>query len=142
MEEEADRTSSISGMPETTLPAGALVGRYVVLDVIGRGGMGVVYAAYDAQLGRKIAVKLLRTALASVDGSDAQARILREAQAMARLSHPNVVGVYDVGAFGGDNVFLAMDLVEGSTLKAWLETPRTWRETLDVMKQAGRGLAA
>jgi tetratricopeptide (TPR) repeat protein len=123
-----------------TLTLGALVGRYLILDRLGSGGMGVVYAAYDPELDRKIALKLLRPD--SAGGSGGRSRLLREAQAMARLSHPNVVAVFDVGTFG-DDVFVAMELVEGTTLKQWLKAqPRPIREVLAVFVQAGRGLEA
>src|ERR1700722_11364601 len=122
---------------------GVSIGRYVLLDVLGKGGMGIVYSAFDPQLDRRIAIKVLRPQAAH-ESREAQDRLLREAQAMARLSHPNVVAVHDVGTFG-ESVFLAMELVEGTTLKSWLEengTTRSWRPRLDVMKAAGRGLAA
>jgi tetratricopeptide (TPR) repeat protein len=120
------------------LPRGTLVGRYVVLEPLGAGGMGIVVAAYDPELDRKVALKLL----APGGGDDAHARLLREAQAMARLSHPNVVAVYDVGVAAG-RVFLAMELLEGDTLEAWCATgPRSWRQVVAVFVQAGRGLAA
>jgi tetratricopeptide (TPR) repeat protein len=119
---------------------GDIVGRYVLLDEIGRGGMGVVYAAFDPELDRKVAIKLLRT-----DRDDEElgsARLVREAQAMARLAHPNAVAVYDVGTFR-EHVFVAMEFVEGTTLRAWSRAhPRTWREIVHVMVAAGRGLAA
>ena len=105
----------------TGLAKGATIGRYVVLGLLGRGGMGEVYAAYDPELDRKIAVKLLRArgggARATRDG---RTRLLREAQAIARLSHPNVVVVYDVGTFK-ESVFIAMEFVEGNTLGYWLQ---------------------
>jgi predicted Ser/Thr protein kinase len=104
--------------------------------------MGVVYAAYDTQLDRKLAIKLLRRDVSrGEDAAEVQSRMLREAQAMARLTHPNVVTVFDVGTFDG-RVFLAMEYVDGSTLKEWLKTQRPWRERLNVLKAAGRGLAA
>jgi serine/threonine protein kinase len=115
------------------------VGRYVIRGRIGIGGMGVVYAADDAALGRRVAIKLLHGT-----GSEGQARgrILREAQALARLSHPNVVQIYEVGEVGRQ-VFVAMEFVEGLTLGQWqIQRPRSWRELLDVYVQAGRGLAA
>src|SRR5258708_34976817 len=118
-------------------PRGAVVGRYVLLNVLGEGEMGVVYAAYDAQLDRKIAIKVLRPSLAKAeDTGEVQARLLREAQAMARLSHPNVVAVHDVGTFEG-SVFLAMEYVEGGTLKEQLPTGTAWRERLGLPKAAG-----
>jgi serine/threonine protein kinase/tetratricopeptide (TPR) repeat protein len=129
---------------ETGLVKGATIGRYVVLGLLGRGGMGEVYAAYDPELDRKIAVKLLRArgGAGGLDAADGKTRLLREAQAIARLSHPNVVVVYDVGTFR-DSVFIAMEFVEGNTLGYWLEAAkRTWREVLDVYLSAGRGLVA
>jgi len=122
------------------LDRGATVGRYVVLDRIGSGGMGVVYAAYDPELDRRVAIKLLRPDRFSSEGG--RLRLLREAQALARLTHPNVVAVYDAGTFG-ERVFVAMELVEGETLREWLKAgPRSWREVLDRFLPAGRGLAA
>ncbi|WP_170135771.1 serine/threonine-protein kinase [Nannocystis exedens] len=121
------------------LASGEAVDRYIVLARLGAGGMGVVYAAYDPELDRKVALKLLR---ARADEADARARLLREAQAMARLQHPNVVAVFDVGAFRG-HVWLAMEFVEGQALSSWsAATRRNWREVLDVLCAAGRGLAA
>ncbi|MDC0672280.1 serine/threonine-protein kinase [Nannocystis radixulma] len=121
------------------LARATIVGRLVVLDVLGAGGMGVVYAAYDPELDRKVAIKFLH---AQESGADARARILREAQAMARLQHENLIAVYDVGTFR-DSVFIAMELSEGTTLEAWLrERPRTWREIVDAFVSAGRGLVA
>ena len=123
------------------------IGRYTVLDLLGAGGMGVVYAAYDGELDRKVAVKLLVTRTvagpAAVDDPtpEHRARLLREAQAMARLSHPNVVQIYDVGT-RGEQVFIAMELIEGQTLTRWLATPRTWQEVLQKFLAAGRGLSA
>ena len=123
------------------LHRGALVGRYVVLDTLGQGGMGSVYAAFDPELDRKVAVKLLRPEV-SQSQDDGRSRLLREAQAMARLSHPNVVPVHDVGLHGG-GVFIAMEHVQGQTLHSWSrEKPRAWREALGVLIAAGRGLSA
>ncbi len=125
------------------LARGATLGRYVVLNVIGSGGMGVVYAAYDPELDRKLAIKLMRPeASFETTGSGGKARLLREAQALARLSHPNVVTVHDVGTLG-DEVFLAMEYIEGCTLRQWLTTvAQPWREILRVFSLAGRGIAA
>jgi len=105
--------------------------------------MGVVYAAYDPELDRKIAVKLLKPDRAGSGGAAAgRARLLREGRAMARLAHPNVVAVHDVGQHG-DSVFVAMELVDGQTLRAWQEAPgRTWRDIRDAYLQGGRALAA
>jgi eukaryotic-like serine/threonine-protein kinase len=124
------------------LARGTCVGRYLLLHPVGEGGMGVVYAAYDPELDRKVALKLLRPLGQAEAGHQGQARLLREAQALARISHPHVVPVYDAGTHG-EHVFLTMELVEGTTLKQWLEeSPRPWRQVLEVLVAAGRGLAA
>ncbi|MBK8265660.1 MAG: protein kinase [Nannocystis sp.] len=127
------------------LALGAVVGRYVVVSELGAGGMGVVYAAYDPELDRKVALKLLSPQLAggrSRSHSEARARLIREAHALARLAHPNVVAIYDVGE-ADSCVWLAMEHVDGLTLDAWLQAaPRATAEVLEVMIEAGRGLAA
>jgi serine/threonine protein kinase len=107
---------------------------------IGSGGMGIVYEALDSELGRRVAIKMLRPEVGRVD-STARTRMLREAQAMARLNHPNVVSVYDVGTFD-DHTFIAMEYVEGRTLAAWMGEPRSWREVIDKFIHAAHGLAA
>src|SRR5439155_17993832 len=116
---------------------------YVVFKRFGRGGMGVVYMAYDEELDRRIALKLLAGEAAQRDGSEGAAlRLLREAQAMAKLSHPNVVAVYDAGTFR-DQVFLAMEYVDGPTLRAWREVERPApAQVVAMYVQAGRGLEA
>jgi len=125
------------------LSIGDRVGRYLVLSTLGSGGMGQVFAAYDPQLDRKIALKVLRANLGA-NAKEARTRLKREAQAIAQLNHPNVVGVYDVGTTdNGDDVYIAMEFVEGDTLTTWLKRwPRTWREILEVFHQAARGLMA
>jgi serine/threonine protein kinase len=125
------------------LPRGASIGRYVVLGLVGRGGMGEVYAAYDHELDRKVAVKLLRVKPGNgVSLAEGRQRTLREAQAIARLSHSNVVIVYDVGTFE-DQVFIAMEFVDGNTVTYWLQAQqRSWREIVKVFMAAGRGLQA
>jgi eukaryotic-like serine/threonine-protein kinase len=129
---------------ELPLPEGAKLGRYVVLRAIGAGAMGIVYAAYDPELDRKIALKLLRRSPGDDSNNAARdKRLLREAQALARLTHPHVITVHDVGTWEGGRVFLAMEFVDGGTLTRWLEAgPRPWREVLRVLVQAGEGLAA
>ena len=130
------------GAKEPALERGATVGRFVVLDVAGVGGMGAVYSAYDPQLERRVAIKLLSAAGGPDATGPSHARMLREAQAMARLSHPNVVNVFEVGEHKG-SIFIAMEYVAGTTLKQWLrEAPRTWRDIVSLFQQAGRGLAA
>ncbi|MBL9103048.1 MAG: serine/threonine protein kinase [Myxococcales bacterium] len=118
--------------------APARVGRYELRARIGSGGMGTVYAAYDGELGRRVAVKLLHETGAK---GQARERILREAKALARLSHPNVVQIYEVGE-AGPQVFVAMEFAEGLTLAQWQGQRRGWRELLGVYVEAGRGLAA
>ncbi|MGQ0508788.1 MAG: protein kinase domain-containing protein [Myxococcaceae bacterium] len=118
---------------------GERVGRFVVEACLGTGGMGVVYAAYDSQLDRRVALKLVRTEL---HGPTGQTRLLREARLQARLAHPNIVSVHEAGTWE-EQVFIAMELVEGSTLRGWLaERPRTWREVVSLLGAAGEGLAA
>jgi hypothetical protein len=119
------------------------IGRYTVLKLLGSGGMGVVYAAYDTDLDRKVAIKLLHLGVAEAGpGTIGHGRLMREAQAMAKISHPNVLQVFEVGLHAGQ-VFLALEFVEGATIEGWLlARPRTWREVLAVFVQAGRGLEA
>ncbi|HYI00010.1 protein kinase domain-containing protein, partial [Hyalangium sp.] len=121
---------------------GEQVGRYLILERVGQGGMGIVYAAWDPELGRRVAIKLLRTDKPHAEGRTVgQARLQREAQAMARLNHPHVISVYDVGTLG-EGVFVAMEFVDGTTLKKWVkEKSRAWSEVLDTFLAAGRGLA-
>lgn len=139
------RTATVSPPPPLDEDAflamaapGQLVGRYVVLSVLGRGGMGVVLAAYDPELDRKVAVKLVRPDAASQSSSE---RMIREARSMARVSHPNVVSVYDAGR-QGDAVYIAMEFVEGVTLTERMRSLSGWRDALDVMTAAGEGLVA
>ncbi len=126
----------------TLLPdilVGDNLGRYTVRSFIGAGGMGRVFAAYDNELGRTVALKLMRPERRDSRG---RTRMFREAQALARLHHPNVVTVFDVGT-QDDHVFVAMELIEGETLTEWLRREkRGWREVQAVFLAAGRGLAA
>ncbi len=131
------KTPETKGPPMRGLERGENVGRFVLIGLLGRGGMGEVYAAYDPELDRKVAVKILHAR-----SEDGEARLLREAQAIAKLQHPNVVVVYDVGKFL-DTVFIAMEFVDGNTLGYWMHAAaRPWRETLRLYQAAGRGLAA
>lgn len=131
------------------------VGRYEVLGPLGSGGMGAVFAAYDPELDRKVALKLLHDSRR--DGSrntQARARLLREAQSIAKVSHPNVIHVYEVGVVelrGAERVYVAMELVEGVNLREWLKAlhatdawrqGRAWRKVVEVLKQAAHGLSA
>jgi tetratricopeptide (TPR) repeat protein len=131
------------------LPPGTTVGRYVIEDELGSGGMGVVYGARDPQLERKVAVKLVHANPAETGGgasgprtSSGASRLLREAQAMAKLHHPNVIVVHDVGTVA-DQVFIAMEYLDGGTLRHWVEQQRpAWPEILARYLLAGDGLAA
>jgi tetratricopeptide (TPR) repeat protein/predicted Ser/Thr protein kinase len=140
---ERDASPAGATVDPPALPRGTTIGRYVVVDLIGRGGMGVVYRAYDPDLNRQVAIKLVGLRELAEDARDqARQRMMREAQALAKLSHPNVVGVYDVGTVG-DDVFIAMEFVEGATLRQWLaERARSSREILRVFRAAGEGLAS
>jgi tetratricopeptide (TPR) repeat protein/predicted Ser/Thr protein kinase len=127
--------------PPGVLQPGAALGRYRIERLLGQGGMGVVYAAFDPELGRRVAVKVIRPELASY-GASIAARLAREARSMAQVAHPNVIAVYDVGSEDGQ-VFVAMELVEGRTLRDWLrDGERTWQDVLEVFVAAGEGLAA
>jgi tetratricopeptide (TPR) repeat protein/predicted Ser/Thr protein kinase len=124
--------------PSIEIPKSTQVGRFVVLDMLGKGGMGMVLAAYDPQLDRKIAIKMLHDDV-SVTQS---ARLEREAKAMAQLSHPNVVTVHETGTFEG-RLYIAMEYVVGETLGQWLRSaPRERAQIFELLLQAGRGLAA
>ncbi|HEY5946032.1 MAG TPA: serine/threonine-protein kinase [Kofleriaceae bacterium] len=135
--------SPVTRRRRLTYQPGRHVGRYEIREALAEGGMGAVYAAYDPQLGRKIALKFVRVSGRNPASlRDARERLLREAQAIAQLSHPNVVAAHDVGTADGD-VFIAMELVDGSTLREWLTAePRRLADKLSVMIDAGRGLAA
>ncbi|HEY6173520.1 MAG TPA: serine/threonine-protein kinase, partial [Kofleriaceae bacterium] len=125
------------GSPISAAP-GASFGRFEATRVLGRGAMGVVIAAYDPELDRSVAIKVLE----AHGDADARARRLQgEAQAMAKLAHPNVVSIYEVGRTG-DQLFIAMELVDGITLDEWLDEVRPWREIVEMFIAAGRGLQA
>ena len=135
-------------LPDATAPGGARelpetptrpeIGRYLILDELGRGAMGVVFAAYDPQLDRKVALKLIQGAPNSTIAGE---RLLREAQAMARLQHPNVIAVHDAGVHLGD-VYVAMELFDGVTLAKWMREKHGWRETCELFLSAAAGLSA
>jgi tetratricopeptide (TPR) repeat protein len=125
--------------PETPPPP--KIGRYAILRRLGAGGMGVVYVAYDEVLDRRLAIKVLHGHV-SDDGGRRRERLFREAQAMARVSHPNLITVHEVGTSDAQ-LFIAMEFVSGPTLKQWLaEQPRSWREVVAVFIQIAEGLAA
>ncbi|HWB76016.1 MAG TPA: serine/threonine-protein kinase [Nannocystaceae bacterium] len=119
------------------------IGRFVPIECIGKGGMGVVWSAYDPQLDRKVAIKLIAGDVhgPGTKGELAATRMLREARALAKLTDPNVVAVYDVGT-QEDGLYIAMEFVEGKTLDKHLATKRPWRDVLALFVAAGRGLVA
>ncbi len=120
------------------------VGRYELLERVGQGAMGVVYAAYDPPLDRRVAIKLLRPTSAGDAAAQhtLRQRLLREARALAKVAHPNVIAAFDVGEHDGE-VYLAMELVDGETLTQWLaREERALPEVVSMFAQAGEGLAA
>jgi len=130
--------SSERGPSRAAPVPGGRIGKYELLRQLGTGGMGVVWAARDPDLDREVAIKVLRAADAS---AEQRTRFLREARAMARLKHPNVLTVYEVNG-DGDRDFIAMELVDGANLDAWLRGRPPAREVWDALFAAGRGLAA
>jgi serine/threonine protein kinase len=121
------------------------IGRFILLEPLGAGAMGEIYAAYDEQLDRKVALKLVKGGSGLTANADE--RLLREAQTLAQVSHPNVVQIYEAGTYNG-RLFIAMELVRGKTLARWLEAaaqlPRAVRQR-EILRQfiaAGRGLEA
>lgn len=149
MSEQDDRrqdtpaTRTGANAPHDVIVAAQSLGRYQILSVAGTGGMGRVYAAFDPQLDRRVALKVV---LGSVTGRHRE-RAAREAKALARVAHPNVVAIHEVSEHEGQ-LLIAMEYVRGRTLKSWMaELPpsesRTWLlDALDVLLQAGRGLSA
>ncbi len=134
----AHAAHSAHAAPDSEPAGGETVGRYRILAPLGAGAMGRVLLAYDPSLDRKVALKLLHARAAT---PELESRLLREAKAMAKLSHPEVITVHDAGRHG-EQLFIAMELVDGGTLREWLASGRrTWREILDVYLRAGRGLA-
>lgn len=127
---------AVPGAPEGGAPL--VIGQFRVVGELGKGGMGLVYEAYDPELARAVAIKVVRDRRA---GSATGTRLIAEAQAMAKLDHPNVVGVHEVGTHD-HQVYVVMELVRGETLAAWLEQPRSWREIVGMFLQAGEGLRA
>jgi len=120
----------------SSIPEPERFGRFVLLDEAGAGAMGVVYAAYDRELDRRVALKVLHGR--RVTDPD---RIRREAVAMAQVSHPNVVQIYEVGEHEGQ-LFIAMEFVDGQTLTGWQAGVDDWAEIVRVYVDVGRGLAA
>jgi serine/threonine protein kinase len=140
-DDTAARAATDAPSPLPPIPADSQgLGRYRIGEPIGAGGSGIVYSAYDSRLERRVALKML-WAQRPLLGREAT-RLHREARAMAKLAHPNVVPVFDIGVEEG-RLFVAMELVEGGTLRSWLASgPHPWREVLARFRQAGEGLAA
>jgi serine/threonine protein kinase len=141
---DVDVDTDVSALGGTSsLRRGQTISRYVIVECLGVGGMGIVYAAWDPKLDRKLAIKLVRARPGANGGTRGRNRLMREAQALACVHHPNVVTVHDVGAHEG-RVFVAMEFIAGTTLQQWLEQSREpgFSERLEVFLQAGRGLAA
>ncbi len=133
------RPTGVTASAGPTRPAGVAIGRYTIVKLLGRGGMGDVYLAHDPQLARPVAIKLLSQ---RADPSRVSDRLRREAIALARLAHPNVVAVHEVGEAEGQ-VYLVMERVDGATLRSWLAAAKRGPgEVLAALLQAGRGLAA
>lgn len=127
-------------LPAVRKQAPERLGRYEITEPLAGGGMGFVYAAYDPELDRKVALKVVHPRRSHNPGS--HSRLIKEARALARLDHPNVVKVHDVFSHD-EQIVVVMELVAGETLAEWETTkPRTWREIVDVYAQAGDGLAA
>lgn len=143
MENVAPSTSNTEGdhlgSPAPLLVEHSTIGRYIVLRLLGEGAMGQVFAAYDMQLDRKVAVKVLR---ADAVSANVRERTLREAKALAKLSHPNVVQVYEVGEHK-KQLYMALEYIDGHNLRKWKKLEaRTWRLIVDVILEVGRGLQA
>jgi eukaryotic-like serine/threonine-protein kinase len=131
-----DRTATDPDRRPTLFPP-RTIGRYQLCEIIGTGGMGVVHRAYDPELKREVAVKLVRAR-----NPRERARVLREAEAMAKLRHPNVVPLFDIGTHG-EVVYLVMPLLAGGTLRAWMHAgPQGWRDVVVMFLAAARGLAS
>jgi hypothetical protein len=144
--DSAERTAPRDRSGRRTPRCGDRIGRFTVLDLLGRGGMGLVLSAYDPNLDRRVALKLVRSKVEASDPADTCARLMNEARAMARLRHPNVLTIYEVGEEAG-RVYFAMEQVEGGSLRDHQDRlgrgrTRPWRCILDLYLAAGRGLAA
>lgn len=134
--------AGLTGPPVDVLHVGSLVDRYIIVERVGAGAMGVVYSAFDPKLDRKVALKLLRRRPDSADQVLRQERLVREAKAIAKLSHANIVGIFDVGVHQGE-VLLAMEYLSGGTLRRWISAEkRHWRDVIRKFSEVARGLDA
>ena len=132
-----DSLAAILALDPAVAPQGAL-SRFRVSALLGRGAMGLVFSAYDPELDRQVAVKVLRT---SRDSSRGRLQLVREARAMAKVEHPNVITVHEAGTMG-DRAYVVMEHVDGGTLRHWLDAKRTWKQIVRAFVAAGQGLAA
>ncbi len=130
---------AIAAVAAPSLPAGTRVGRYEIVRQLGAGGMGTVYEARDDELARSVALKILRPHGVALD--DAQRRLRREAQTMAKLPTASCVVVHEVGSYDGQ-LYIAMELMPGGTLRDWMARPRSWQTVSARFREVGRGLAA
>jgi serine/threonine protein kinase len=122
------------------LPYGARVGHYEIVSLLGEGGMGQVYRGRDPRLGREIAIKVLGAD--AIQDTEATARLEREARAIAALSHPNILAVYDVGHQGA-TFYIVTELLEGKTLRDQIRVaPMSWRRAVEIGAEVADGLAA
>src|SRR5687768_3013531 len=136
---ELARTTIFDRPPSSPGDDPKRIARYRIESRLGSGGMGTVYVAHDPELDRRVALKLVHPELSRLDAVE---RLLQEGRTLARLTHPNIVGVYDAGT-DGDRVYIAMELVDGETLTEWLDSaPRNWRELVTMFVAIARGLAA
>jgi len=141
--ESSRQSISQHSSSSTSASRGADMSRFMIIDELGAGGMGVVFSAYDPELDRKLAIKVLRPDVWKGKAvGEGKRRLMREAQAMGKLSHPHVITVYEVGHADDGGVFVAMEYVDGGTLLDWMKPRRKWREVVDKFTKAGRGLAA
>ncbi|MEM6992829.1 MAG: serine/threonine-protein kinase, partial [Myxococcota bacterium] len=140
--------AAILGGPD---PGPQRIGRFEVIEAVGSGGMGVVYRARDPQLQRDVAIKVIRTTMqaSKAQAESARARMLREAQALAALPHPNIVAIHDLGTLestpesSAPDIYIVMELIEGAPLSRWREDDTPSREeVIQAFIQAGTGLAA
>ncbi len=139
---EGEQPEKLEPSKQPTTPSLQIGERYTIMRMIGRGGMGSVYEAFDKSLGRKVAIKVLRADLIEPDRREEHsARLLREARLLAAVYHPNVLNVYDVGVWN-EQVFMAIQYIEGTTLGEWIRSSSPdWRNILEIYLKVGDGLA-
>jgi tRNA A-37 threonylcarbamoyl transferase component Bud32 len=142
MTTSSDATSSDRRVGDDAAAPDTMYGDYRILEVLGQGAMGMVYRAHDPRLDRLVALKLVHPARTAASATQARTRLVAEARALARVSHPNVLGIYDIGS-KGDVVYVALELVEGVDLAQWLRAgKRTWETIARVFAAVASGLAA